>query len=207
MKILIIDEQKMYADGIQNLLEAYDQSFEIEYAQNLFIAHDKISQCKTLDLIILSVNDSFSENSYDLMSKVNTLNYKIPTIICSASNSPVAVAKALENNAAGYISKSYSPEVTLDAILSVLRGDMFISIENQQLSENKVIPEPDINNVTARQLEVLSLLSQGLLNKQIANELDISPNTVKIHLSDLFRKLKVTNRTAAVKNGYEGGLI
>ena len=61
--------------------------------------------------------------------------------------------------------------------------------------------------VTSRQQEVLYLLSQGLLNKQIASELNISANTVKAHLHDLFVHLKASNRTAAVKNAQKYGLI
>lgn len=62
-------------------------------------------------------------------------------------------------------------------------------------------------SLTKRQGEILSLLSQGLLNKQIADELSISVNTVNAHLHEIFRRLKVTNRTAAVLSAQKIGLI
>ena len=82
---------------------------------------------------------------------------------------------------------------------------MFISKPKVTRIEQSI--DVKIDKVTSRQKEVLYLLSQGLLNKQIANELNISSNTVKAHLHDLFRSLHVTNRTAAVINGQKHGLI
>ena len=95
----------------------------------------------------------------------------------------------------------------MEAILSVLDGNMYVGKPKQQVSGKSQISDNDAGRVTIRQQEVLLLLSQGLLNKQIASELDISANTVKAHLHELFRRLHVTNRTAAVQFGYKNGLI
>ena len=82
---------------------------------------------------------------------------------------------------------------------------MYISKpSNQTLNEIEFI---DKVKITGRQQEILGLVSQGLLNKQIADQLNISTNTVKAHLHELFRHLQVTNRTSAVKYGMDNGLI
>jgi DNA-binding NarL/FixJ family response regulator len=199
MKVLIIDDQRLFADGIRKLLKDHDPSIATEYAGNVFSANESITSIHPPDLILLDINDKATINSFDLIARLNQLNIDIPVMVISTTDS------AIENNASGFITKSCRRETTLNAILSVLNGSMYVRKPKQKLS-----PETDINDdcrVNSRQQEVLYLLSQGLLNKQIASELDISSNTVKAHLHDLFRRLHVTNRTAAVQHGYKNGLI
>lgn len=201
LKVLIIDDHRLFADGICTLLKGYDQLILTKYAADILSASQQINDIDSPDLILLSIND----NNYKLIKELNQLQLDIPVMIFSSTDSPAAAGLAIENNASGFISKNSSREDILEAILSVLDGNIFISKPKQQVptaSQNT-----GTEKVTKRQQQVLGLLSQGLLNKQIAWELDISENTVKAHLSDLFRHLHVTNRTAAVKSGYEYGLI
>lgn len=205
MKVLIIDEQRMYADGIQKLLVGYNQKFITEYAADIYQAYEKIINSDYPDLIILGVNDTSSTNNYDFIKMISKFDYQIPVIISSANNSSLSVAKAIENNASGFITKYFSLENTLKAVLSVINGDMYFSMPKKQITTET---EAVIGiTVTSRQQEILILLSHGLLNKQIASELDISANTVKAHIHDIFRKLQVTNRTAAVVNSQKHGII
>lgn len=205
MKVLIIDEQRLFADGIRYLLKNFDPNITTNYVGDIFKANEYIKSTPPPDLIFLDINDDGKENSYDLINSLNKLNLFIPLIVVSVNDSSEAAALAIENNASGFISKCSSREIVLEAIESVLEGKMFISKPKKAiLCENKDVK---VDKVTSRQKEVLYLLSQGLLNKQIANELNISANTVKAHLHDLFRSLQVNNRTAAVKNGQKYGLI
>jgi len=153
----------------------------------------------------LGINDNATENSYDLINRLSQLNLKIPVIVISSTDSAIAAGMAIKNNASGFITKNCNRRTTLEAIISVLDGRMYISKPKNESFDSA--DKASIEKVTERQQEVLSLLSQGLLNKQIANELNISANTVKAHLHDLFRRLQVTNRTAAVKYGHKYGLI
>lgn len=206
MKVLIIDDHRLFADGIRTLLQEHDRDIDTEYASNIFSSYELINSTDSPNLILLSVNDNARENSFDLIKRLNKLNLEIPVIVISSNNSSSAAGTAIKNNAAGFISKNCSRKTTLEAIISVLDGNMYISKPScQPFTETQA--EVEVNRITIRQKEVLFLLSQGLLNKQIAYELDISANTVKVHLNDLFRRLDVKNRTAAVKYGYEYGLI
>jgi len=205
MRVLIIDDHKLFADGIRNLLKDHDQNISTEYAGNVFAAYEKINNIESPDLILLSINGNATTNSYKLIDKLKKLNVDIPVMVISVTDSPSAAGFAIENNASGFISKSCDNKTILEAILSVLDGNLYISKPKNQI--HKESPNIGVEKITKRQQEVLFLLSQGLLNKQIAHELDISANTVKVHLSDLFRHLHVSNRTAAVKYGYEYGLI
>ncbi len=203
MKVLIIDDHRLFADGIRTLLKEHDKNISTEYADNVFSSYERINNNNSPNLILLGINDNAKANSYDLIRRLSQLNLKIPVMVISVTDSPSAAGMAIENNASGFISKNCSRKTMLDAILSVLNGDMYISKPNHQ----PVKEIQHVDKITTRQQEVLYLLSQGLLNKQIAYELDISANTVKVHLNDLFRRLHVSNRTAAVKYGQDYGLI
>jgi len=207
MKILIIDDQRLFADGIRILLNDYDASITTDYAGNVFSAYDKIIASDSPNLILLNINTSATANSFDLINKLSSLHIEIPVMVISNNTTSTEAALAIENNASGFITKSCSRETTLKAIMTVLKGGMYVSKPTKDNDYGCVNAEQDTNKVTSRQKEVLYLLSQGLLNKQIADELDISANTVKAHLHDLFRRLDVSNRTAAVRHGFKHGLI
>lgn len=205
MKVLIIDDHRLYANGIRSLLDDHDTNIKTEYSNNVFSALDVINNKEQPNLILLSINDNATCNSYDLIKRLNQLNYEIPVMVISNADTTSDAGLAIENNALGFISKSCTPEVTLEAIWTVLRGSMYIS--KPATPKANELDSSDKVKITERQQQVLNLLSEGLLNKQIADQLNISTNTVKAHLHDLFRHLQVTNRTSAVRLGKENGLI
>ncbi len=199
MSILIIDDQILFVNGLRNLLIDYDESIQVEHVYNIDNSLTYIQNHKKPDLILLDINID-GDRGFCLFNHLNTLDVEIPVLIVSTKDSPKIAAIATEKGALGFILKSCDSEVMLEAIQALLNGESYIlkpEYKNTQFCER----------VTTRQQEVLYLLSQGLLNKQIASELNISANTVKAHLHDLFKHLKVTNRTAAVKNAQKYGLI
>lgn len=204
MEVLIIDDQQLFADGICCLLKDYDPHISTAYAPCIDTALDKIANKGLPKLILLSINDQNAKHNYNLISRLDVLNLAIPVVVISANGSSTAAGIAIENNASGFISKSCGREVTLEAIESVLNGSVYVRKPKTEAVEAEAI---DCDKITNRQQEVLLLLSKGLVNKQIARELDISANTVKTHLHDLFRLLRVSNRTAAVRSGQKYGLI
>jgi len=169
LKILIIDEHRLFADGIRTLLGNYDQNIETQYAKNLLAADDLINNKTAPDLILLSINNNAADISYSLIEQ---LNIEIPIMILSATDSLSAAGLAIENNASGFISKNCSRKDILEAILSVLDGHIYISKPKQQPIEAS--QNAGTEKITKRQQQVLCLLSKGLLNKQIAWELEIS---------------------------------
>jgi len=158
---LIIDEHRLFADGIRTLLGNYDQNIETQYAKNLLSANDLITDKSTPDLILLSINNTASDNSYALIEQ---LNIEIPIMILSATESLSAAGLAIENNASGFISKNCSRKDILEAILSVLDGNIYISKPKPQPIETS--QNSGTEKITKRQQQVLCLLSKGLLNKQ-----------------------------------------
>ena len=204
LKVLVIDDHRLFADGICTLLKEYDTDICTKYASNTSTAYDLVNSIYYPDLILLGINNT-KENNYAFIAQLKQFEIDIPVMILSAVDSASAAGLAIENNASGFISKNCTRENILEAILSVLAGNIYISKPKPQVVEEAQNLGTD--KITKRQHQVLCLLSKGLLNKQIAWELEISENTVKAHLSDLFRHLHVSNRTAAVKTGYDHGIL
>ena len=199
MKILIIDDQILFAEGLKNLLETDSDCNQVEFVNNVGNGFAFIQNHGIPDLILLDINVD-GVRGFRLFDHLNTLDTVIPVLIISANDSPTIATMAAEKGALGFIPKNSKTEVMLEAIQALLSGESYLLKPKQKNSEM-------CERVTTRQQEVLYLLSQGLLNKQIASELNISANTVKAHLHDLFKHLKVTNRTVAVKNAQRYGLI
>ncbi len=200
MNILIVDDHILFAEGLKYLIESLDHKSNIHYAGNAGTAMQHILKNGAPDLILLDINLP-DMNGYKLLEKLHQLNIWSPVLMISANEAPSSTGIALSNGAAGFISKSSNSTVLLQAIKTVIGGDVYMPSSPYVQSRNAKI------TVTNRQQEILYLLSQGMLNKQIAYELSISANTVKAHLSEIFRILKVNNRTAAVNNAYEKGLL
>ena len=125
----------------------------------------------------------------------------MPVVIVSASDDPATIRRALELGASGFVPKSAGIETIREAISSVLRGDVWKPEDVDLATES----DPEIADILAKlstltpqQTRVLSMISRGLLNKQIAYELSVSEATVKAHVSAVLQKLDVDSRTQAV---------
>ena len=125
----------------------------------------------------------------------------MPVVIVSANDDPATVRRSLELGASGFVPKSAGIDTIRRAISSVLRGDVWKPEEIDLASEN----DPEIAELlgklatlTPQQTRVLSMISRGLLNKQIAYELSVSEATVKAHVSAVLQKMNVDSRTQAV---------
>ena len=125
----------------------------------------------------------------------------IPVVVVSASEEPVVIRRAVEFGASGFIPKSLDTEGVGNAIRTVLSGDIWAPPDvDLDTAEDREILDlvRRIGRLTPQQMRVLMMLSEGLLNKQIAYELSVSEATVKAHVSAILQKLGVDSRTQAV---------
>ena len=125
----------------------------------------------------------------------------MPVVIVSANDDPSTIRRALDLGASGFVSKSAGIDTIREAISCVLRGDVWKPDDLDLATES----DPEIADLVTRlatltpqQTRVLAMISQGLLNKQIAYELSVSEATVKAHVSAVLQKLNVDSRTQAV---------
>ncbi|MCB1614814.1 MAG: response regulator transcription factor [Pseudomonadales bacterium] len=125
---------------------------------------------------------------------------EIPVIVVSASEDTAIIKRAIDYGASGFIPKSSDLPTISEAIQCVLKGDIWLPIEDfeeDQANEEKEFATR-VKSLTPQQLRVFMMLTKGLLNKQIAAEINVSEATVRTHMTAIFRKLGVRNRTQAV---------
>jgi DNA-binding NarL/FixJ family response regulator len=125
----------------------------------------------------------------------------VPIVIVSASEEPVVIRRAVEFGASGFIPKSLDTDGIGNAIRTVLSGDIWAPPDvDLDTAEDRELVDlvRRIGRLTPQQMRVLMMLSEGLLNKQIAYELNVSEATVKAHVSAILQKLGVDSRTQAV---------
>ena len=125
----------------------------------------------------------------------------IPVVIVSASDDGATIRRSLDFGASGFIPKRFGVETLRDAITKVMEGDVWVPPDTDLTSA----ADPDMTRLrdrlvtlTPQQVRVLMMLSEGLLNKQIAYELGVSEATIKAHVSAILQKLGVESRTQAV---------
>lgn len=125
----------------------------------------------------------------------------LPVVMVSANDDPAIIRRAITDGAAGFISKSADTQTIVDGIRQVLDGETCSPVEltsnHESLTEEAELARR-VGELTPQQYKVLQMLTQGLLNKQIAYELNVTEATVKAHVTAIMRKLGVSNRTQAV---------
>ena len=230
MRILLIDDHTLFREALANLLrERFDHAVVIE-ANALDDALAKVRHYQDLDLILLDLGLPRTGGLPGL-PKLRDRVPDVPIIVVSGEEESAIVAQAIAAGAAGYIPKTSSGHTMELAINLVLDGGIYlpdaIISEMANTSESGTVDDTESKDVAAgpcngvglrslakeaikltpRQLEVLRLLVQGKLNKQIAAELDVKESTVKVHVNDIFRALGCSNRTQAAGAARRFGIV
>ncbi len=197
----------MVQDGLELLLRHLDAGIDIAKLDSLDSSETVIDE--TFDLILYDVmlpNRTVEEG----LTALRALHQRIPStpiVVITALRDRGCVSRALEAGARAYIPKSFNSEIILSAIRLVLSGGVYVPPELFEPVANEGtnrIPlaasglEEGGPSLTRRQRDVLTFLSQGYSNKEIARELGVAEGTIKIHVAAIFKVLNVTNRTQAV---------
>jgi len=207
--ILIIDDHPLFRESLKGILEKntlHNEAFEIIQADNASDALALISQQKSLKYIFTDIEMP----GMDGIALLQVLRKQLPEtniVMISGSESPEDVQKALKLGAKGFIQKNSETSILLAALQLIFAGGTYIP---PLMLEAQSIPTPASQapmNLTERQLEILSFLQQGLQNKIIAHQLDLSEATVKVHVRHIFSVLGVKNRTQAVQKAQEIGIL
>ena len=198
MKVLVADDHQMVRVALKVALEplgpgvAFLEAANAEEAIAAATAHDDI------DLVIIDVNMP-GMGGAEGVKRLRAAHPALPLIVCSASEDPALVRALLAQGIAGFLPKTDTTQVILEAVRLVLAGGMYVPHRLMSAAGKEPSGEAGaLGSLTPRQKEVLLLLAQGKPNKVIARELDISEATVKVHLLSVFRALGARNRTEAV---------
>ncbi len=210
IQILAIDDHPLFVDGLKMLLQQHGRASSVRVTNNANDTLALLDEGFEPDLILLDLNLP-GMGGFSLLRILQQRGLMSPVLVVSASQSIHDARSAVENGAMGFVSKASSSDELLEAIDTVLAGDPFLPKEwRETLAGGKEETSSSIARragITGRQLEILHLLAQGYANKMIAYELGLSEATVKVHLREVFKTLKVTNRTACVKAANDMGLL
>jgi DNA-binding NarL/FixJ family response regulator len=208
-KIVIIDDHQLFLYGLKLTLE--NENNAVTTFDNPLEALSAIKAIQP-DLILM---DLFMPemSGVEMIDALISADVTSPVIVLSACEEYQHVQNALQKGAMGFIPKSYSPQAMLAALDTVLLGEIFVPPE-VLLEINCIANKQEKNkqhfNLSERQTQILSLLYQGKKNREIADMLCISQDTVKFHQKGLYTALNVSgfsSRLKAVEKGLKFGLI
>jgi DNA-binding NarL/FixJ family response regulator len=200
VKFLIADDHPLFREALISALRPLFENVDIIQSDSLESTLKALQQNSDFDLILLDLNMPGSDSFYGLI-RVSQDYPDVPVAVVSASDSVEVVSKVMNLGAKGFIPKATPSRTIADALKQILDGNNWLPKGMQTSIENDS-PLIDIatlvGELTPKQFQVLQLLQNGLLNKQIAFDLNITEATVKAHISAIFRKLNVKTRTQAV---------
>ncbi|MEJ1237074.1 response regulator transcription factor [Chryseolinea sp. T2] len=211
VEILIADDHAMIRQGVRSLLSRNSQWNVVGESVN---GREAIQHFHDLrpDLMILDI--SMPEvNGMEVAKHILTGNSDAKIIILSMYNDDDYISKCLEHGVRGYVVKSETGDQLEEAVQTVLRGDCYFSSEVQKSilkhysgNSRKKATDSDIR-LTAREVEIVQLISEGLTNQEMADRLFISARTVETHRANLMKKVGVKNAIELVKKVDQLGLI
>jgi DNA-binding NarL/FixJ family response regulator len=201
ISLVIADDHPLFRSALNGALQAEMKDIVIVESYDLDSTLQCLQNINDLDLLLLDLNMPGSGELYGLI-RIRKDFPDVPVAVISGSEDSAMVAKVIDAGALGFIPKTSEPTMYVQAIHSILAGDIWLPEDLKKAVENQ--PKPDLSmqnrvaELTPQQYKVLCYLHEGLLNKQIAYELSISEATVKAHITAIFRKLGINNRTQAV---------
>jgi DNA-binding NarL/FixJ family response regulator len=203
VRVLIADDHPLILAGIKRALEA-DGGFEVvAEASNGAQVLPLVSQ-KQPDLAVLDMRMP-QMDGLTCLDRIKQRHPEVKVVILSVSTDPDTIQNVLNRGASAYIVKSVNPIDLPAALRQALDGSVFnaIGLPEKRASEDAA----KAAGLTERETAILKALARGLSNDAIGQELWVAEQTVKFHLTNIYRKLEVSNRTEATRYAYEHGLV
>jgi DNA-binding NarL/FixJ family response regulator len=198
-RVVIADDHPLFRDALRVALSGLPKQLEVAEA-GTFEEISPLLEGGNVDLVLLDLSMPGTRGFSGLMF-LRAQFPDVPVVIVSANDEPSVIRRCMAFGASGFISKRLDVATMRSAITAVLEGSVWTppdvdlsAAEDRQAAEVAA----RLATLTPQQVRVLMMLSSGLLNKQIAYELDVSEATVKAHVSAILQKLGVESRTQAV---------
>ena len=198
-KVMLVDDHALIREGIKQLLE-FDGSIDvIEQASDGAECLEKLQHVQP-DILLLDINMP-NVNGIEVLEEIKKKNIPVKVLMLTVHSEAEYLVQAVDIGANGYILKDSGSEELKKAIQSVMEGDSYIqpslipSLNSRFV--NRDIDKEKIAALTKREMEILTQIAGGMFNKEIAMNLNISERTVKNHISNIFKKIDVSDRTQA----------
>lgn len=209
ISVMIADDHVLMREGIKQLLE-FDGSIRVvEEAGDGVECLDKLQYTKP-SILLLDINMP-KMNGIEVLQEIKKRKISSKVLILTVHNEVEYLIKAVDIGVDGYLLKDSESAELKKAIYAVLNGESYIQHNlipalNARLVARDIDKE-QINSLTKRELEVLIQVANGMFNKEIATSLNISERTVKNHISNIFKKINVSDRTQAAVFAIRNNII
>lgn len=208
-KVLIVEDHALIRFGLKTAFESKNFIDEIYEAAS---GEDAINIIKNnhIDAVIMDLGLP-SMNGIEATKEIKKINKDIKIIILTSHNSEQEVLDSIKAGASAYCSKDINPDRLADTVMSVIEGAVWFDPKISNVVLNALSTDKKVNNLnidesynlTDREKEVLEYICEGLNNGEISKILDVSINTVKVHVSSIIQKLGVEDRTQVVVKAFK----
>ena len=209
IKIMIADDHSMIREGLKNLLEL---DGDIQVIAEAVDGEDCLNKLQVVkpDVLLLDINMP-KKNGLEVLKSLKSKKSKLKVLVLTVHNEIEYLMKTVDIGVNGYVLKDSESAELKKAIFTVAEGETYIqpslipALNAKMIETNKDAEK--IKSLTKRELDVLKLLAVGMYNKEVGKRLEISERTVKNHVSNIFKKLGVTDRTQAAVFAIRNNLV
>jgi DNA-binding NarL/FixJ family response regulator len=202
VRVLIADDHRLIAEGIKHSLEESGE-FDVVAEATTGTQVLPLIRRSNPDLVLLDLRMPGADGLTTL-EQIKRDHPSIKVVVLSASTDQQVIQAALAKGASAYVIKSVNPADLASTLRQVMEGNVFHSVglppQGQQSAADEL-------GLTSREISILNALARGLSNQAIGKELFVAEQTVKFHLTNIYRKLDAANRTEAVRLAYQRGII
>lgn len=196
LTIVVADDHPMFRAAVVHVLSGMMAEGEAIEAASQGALETAISDGRRIDLVLLDLNMPGSMGFSSLVL-LRGERPELPVIVISSNDHPHTVRRAQQFGASGFVSKAASSDTLREAVRTVMEGGTWFSGASAARNDQDATLAMRLAQLTPQQVRVLMLMSEGMLNKQIANALGLAENTVKNHVAAVMGKLKCRSRTQA----------
>lgn len=211
IKVLLADDHKIISEGISNLLVNEVDIQIVAICENGIEVLEKL-KIVDVDVILLDI-DMPEMNGLECAEKVLERNPYTKIAMLTMHQENALIKKFIELGVKGYLLKTIAKEELIHAIRTIAKGndyfpaDVTRSLIKKEEKNLNITQSPLLSEISSRELEIIKLIAQGLSNKEIANNLFISPRTVDTHRTNLMNKLDIHNIAGLVRFAFQNKLV
>jgi DNA-binding NarL/FixJ family response regulator len=204
LRIVLADDHPLVLDGLENLFST-EEDFEV--VARCVNGRETLTAARRQNPDILILDLRMQEmGGLDVLRRLNEERIAVRTVVLTAGMREREMLEAVRLGAQGVVLKESAPGVLVDCVRAVARGEQYIQprfLQRQLDANGSAPPEPSL---TPRERELVRMVAQGLRNKQIAERLQITEGTVKVHLHNIYDKLGLGGRLALLRYAEDRGL-